>query len=395
MNKFTEEDDALLAELGIKHEIKKKPVISAKEERIIAGFEEIQNFYREHDREPSNDHQKDIFERLYAIRLQQIRKQPDCIELLKDIDNQDLLDESKIALDEFQENISDDELIKELGLESSDEKSLTSLKHVKRRSEIKPAEQIGTRKPCSDFHIFKPLFDQVQADIKSGIRKVIPFRKEVSIERGNLFILQGQKAYVAEVGEPFRAPNDAMDARLRVIFDNTTESDQLMRSLKRRLHDDPNSRRITDLDNGPLFSSEPNDEDIATGIIYICRSQSDHHMVSENRDLVHKIGVTGRDFKDRVAGAEKDPTFLHAKADLVASYELFNIKRHKLENLLQKIFSSVRLNIEITDRWGDPYHPQEWFLVPLQTIDDAVNRIKDGSIVNYQFNRDTMRLERR
>ena len=94
MAKFTEEDDNLIAELGIGYEVKKKPTLSARDERIIAGFEEIQKFVEENNRQPSFDHENDIFERLYATRLEQIRKQSDCIELLKDLDHQDLLNDS-------------------------------------------------------------------------------------------------------------------------------------------------------------------------------------------------------------------------------------------------------------------------------------------------------------
>ena len=78
----------------------------------------------------------------------------------------------------------------------------------------------------------------------------------------------------------------------------------------------------------------------------------------------------------RISGAENDPTFLFAKADLVASFELFNIKRNKLETLLHKIFASARLEIEIPDRFGKAYHPKEWFCVPVETIQDVVEKIK-------------------
>ena len=44
---LTEEDDALLGELGIEAEIKKSRSYTPREERIIAGFEEIQKFVAE------------------------------------------------------------------------------------------------------------------------------------------------------------------------------------------------------------------------------------------------------------------------------------------------------------------------------------------------------------
>ena len=397
MARFTQEDDHLIAELGIEYEVKKKPTLSAKEERIIAGFEEIQKFVEEHNRQPSFDHEKDIFERLYATRLEQIRKQPDCVELLKDLDHQDLLNESYttniIDLDDL-DDLDDEALLNELGINTQSDSDLTSLRHVKPRSEIKPAEDIAVRTPCKDFQIFKPLFEKVKADVRSGVRKVIPHKKDVSIEKGNLFILMGQTVYVAEVGKSFPAPNGEMDSRLRVIFDNGVESNQLMRSLKRRLNDDENSRRITEISLGPLFDDSPKDDDAASGVIYVCRSQSDHPIISENRSNIHKIGVTGKNPSHRLSGAEDDPTFLFAKADLVASFELFNINRHKLETLLHKVFSTARLEIEIPDRFGKSYRPKEWFCVPLETVQCAVEKIKDGTIVDYRFDIESGILEK-
>ena len=395
MAKFTEEDDNLLAELGIEVEAKKKPTLSAKEERIIAGFEEIQKFVEENGREPAFTYDGDIFERLYATRLEQIRRQTECFELLQDSDHQDLLNESLISNITDEEDLDDDALLEELGLNTNSDSDLTALKHVKPRAEIQAAKEVGQRVRCQDFEIFKPLFDQVQADIKSGVRKIVPFRKDGSVEKGNLFILSGQKAYVAEVGDPFTGVDGRNEHRLRVIFDNGVESNQLMHSLQKRLYDDESGRRITDISMGPLFDDQPQEGDNASGVIYVCRSQSDHALIQENRNNIHKIGVTGKKPSHRLAGAEEDPTFLFAKADLVASFELFNINRHKLETLLHKIFAAARLEIEIPDRFGKSYRPKEWFCVPLEAIKEAVERIKDESIVNYTFKLDSGKLEKK
>ena len=385
MAKFTEEDDNLLAELGIELEVKKKPGLSAKEERIIAGFEEIQKFVEENGREPAFAYDGDIFERLYATRLERIRRQLECVELLQDSDHQDLLNESLISNITDEEDLDDDALLEELGLNTSTASDLTSLRHVKPRSEITPANEVGHRVKCKDFDIFKPLFDQVQADIKSGVRKVIPFAKDSTVEKENLFILRGQKVYIAD-SELLRNFRGKTDARLRVIFDNGVESNQLMQSLQKRLTEDKSSRRITDISMGPLFDDQPQEGDNASGVIYVCRSQSNNPLIEGNRSNIHKIGVTGKDPSQRLSGAENDPTFLFAKADLVASFELFNINRHKLETLLHKIFATARLEVEIPDRFGKSYRPQEWFCVPLETIQDAVAKIKEGSIVDYRFN---------
>ncbi|MDA8962851.1 GIY-YIG nuclease family protein [Pseudomonadales bacterium] len=394
MPKFTDEDDNLIAELGIEYEVKKKPTLSARDERIIAGFEEIQKFVEENNRQPSFDHEKDIFERLHATRLEKIRKQPDCVELLKDLDHQDLLNDSYTTNIIDEDDLDDEALLEELGLNTNSGSDLTTLKHVKPRAEIKPAKEVGQRVRCQDFEIFKPLFDQIQADIKSGVRKIVPFRKDGSIEKGNLFILSGQKAYVAGVGNPFTGVDGRNEHRLRVIFDNGVESNQLMHSLQKRLWDDKTSRRITDLSMGPLFEGQPDEDDIASGTIYICQSQSNHKVIKDNRNNIHKIGVTGQDVKQRLSGAENDPTFLFAKVDLVASFELYNISKNNLEKLLHKVFASARLEIEIPDRFGKVYRPKEWFCVPLNTIQDAVEKLKDGSLINYKFNIKTGQLEK-
>ncbi|MBL4680144.1 MAG: GIY-YIG nuclease family protein [Pseudomonadales bacterium] len=394
MAKFTEEDDELIAELGVEYTIKKKPALSAKEERIIAGFEEIQSFIDEHEREPSFEQSRDIFERLYATRLEQIRRQPDCVELLTERDHQDLLNEKFIDSISDEDDLDDDALLDGLGITGASDADITTLRHVKPRAEKQPSEEIGQRTVCKDFHIFKPLFEKIQADIKSGVRKVIPYRKDGSIEKGNLFILSGQKAYVADVGEPFTGADGRNEHRLRVIFDNGVESNQLMHSLQKRLWDDEAGRRITDTSMGPLFDDQPQEDDVASGIIYVCRSQSENPLIKENRVNIHKIGVTGKDANHRLSGAEDDPTFLFAKADLVASFELFNINRNKLETLLHRFFASARLEIEIPDRFGKPYRPQEWFCVPLETIQDAVEKIKDGSIIDHKFNINTGLLEK-
>jgi hypothetical protein len=48
------------------------------EERIIAGFEDIERFYEQHGRLPVHGEDRDIFERLYAVRLDKIRSSPKC-----------------------------------------------------------------------------------------------------------------------------------------------------------------------------------------------------------------------------------------------------------------------------------------------------------------------------
>jgi Meiotically up-regulated gene 113 len=94
-----------------------------------------------------------------------------------------------------------------------------------------------------------------------------------------------------------------------------------------------------------------------------------------------------------VANARLDPTFLMAEVEIVATYELYNINRTRLENLIHRIFGPARLEIEIKDRFGQPIIPREWFLVPLFVIDEAIGKIRDGTIGSYTYDPNTASLQ--
>ena len=164
---------ALLEELGVDITPTKKVAHSPKEERIIAGFEEIQRFIEEHGHKPQHGEDKDIFERLYATRLDCIRSQEECRNLVADLDYQGLLAVENCVSEPRKEYKSDVELLAELGVEAPKENDITFIKHVKTQAEKERAqsEVIGQRKPCKDFDKFKQLFESVQADIKSRRRK--------------------------------------------------------------------------------------------------------------------------------------------------------------------------------------------------------------------------------
>jgi hypothetical protein len=144
-------------------------------------------------------------------------------------------------------------------------------------------------------------------------------------------------------------------------------------------------RRITDPVAGPLFAGESGEGDLASGTIYVPRSKSDDSVVAAHRDVLHKIGVTGGGVAQRIANAKLDPTFLMADVEVVATYELYNINRARLENLIHRIFDPARLDIAIKDRFGNPVIPREWFLVPLFVINEAVDRIQDGTITRVHI----------
>jgi len=376
---FTKDDEALLAELGIEVKARKARKLTPREERIIAGFEEIQRFVEKKGRRPQHGEDKDIFERLYAVRLDRLRAMDECQDLLISLDHQGLLNESSLSLTESAETMTDDEILAELEVTATSN-DVSKLRNVRSSAEKRAAEEIANRERCEDFEAFKPLFDQVENELKRGYRTTRRFGKNSTIELHQWFILDGQTAYVAEVGEDFDSPQGKRDARLRVIYSNSTESNLLRLSLVRALYKDETSRRITEPNAGPLFGESFEEDDIESGTIYVLRSLSQHPFVAEHRELIHKIGVTGGKVENRIANASHDATYLLADVEIIASYKLTGINRIKLEALLHKIFSPAQIELTIKDRFGRPVKPREWFLVPLQIIDEAVDRIRNASI---------------
>ncbi|MDJ1138801.1 GIY-YIG nuclease family protein [Marinicella marina] len=390
-------DLEILGALGVEVKAKKKAKLTKQQERIIAGFEEIQRFVEEHGHLPKHGEDKDIFERIYAARLDRIRKLPECRELVEALDTQGLLEGVYLEGENSLDELDDNELLSQLGVETGKTNDITNLKHVKSQAqkEREKSDEIGTRQACKDFDKFKPLFESVQNDLDLGFRKTMPFIKDGSIEEGNLFIIGGQKAYVASVGDHFIGKDGRKEYRLRVIFDNGVESNQLMHSLQKRLWEDDAGRRISEISGGPIFDNVNKEDDLASGTIYVLRSMRDHPVINKSRDVVHKIGVTGGDVKKRIANAKNDPTYLMADVEIIATYELYNINRKKLETLIHRFFESAKLEIEIKDRFGKPVVPREWFLVPLFIIDEVVKKIRDKTIGDYIYDTKSAKLRRR
>lgn len=389
--RVTDEDLNLLDELGVETAAASTGGRTPREQRIIAGFEEIVRFYDEHGRAPGNDPDADIFEKIYSVRLDRIRQSLECLELVRDMDTHGLLKtppESPMVREDAAN--FDAELLAELGVDDQPaESDITQLTHVRSREEIRAAEEVAQRTPCSDFEFFEPVFKKVQMDLESGGRTTVKFQENAEVSEGELFILHGQKVYVAKVGEKETNYYGRPDCRLRLIYDNGTEGDLLLRSFQRALYKDKASRRISTPDHGPLFSQQEDDGDSHSGYIYVLRSRSDHPFISANREVIHKIGVTGGEVKRRIANAKKDPTFLLAEVEIMETYKLANIDRGRLERLLHRFLAPARLDLELKDRFDFGVEPQEWFLAPLPVIREVIERLMDGSIENCRYDPET------
>lgn len=394
-------DDDILTELGVDLTPKKVRARTLREERIIAGFEDILRFREENGRTPQHGEKRDIFERLYAVRLDRFRALPECRELLADVDTFGMLD-GAAAGTAAADDLDDSELLAELGVEVGAAEDITQLRHVRSYQEKRTAEEIAEHTPCREFGRFKPLFEAVKRDLEVGVRETRTMRSELTlseIKPAEFFIVGGQLAFIAEDHGEFTTDYGRTDRRLRVIYDNATESNVLARSFQKALYRDEGARRISNPQSGPLFDVtaassdfDCEDEHLATGTLYVLRSSSTHPTVAASRELVHKIGITGGSVEARIAQAKNDATYLLADVEVVATYKLYDINRPRLEALIHRVFAAVRFDIEIPDRFGKLVRPREWFMIPLPVIDEVVAGISDGSIEGKRYDPATARL---
>ena len=194
----------------------------------------------------------DIFERLYAVRLDRLRTLQECRDLLAPLDHQALL-AGGAGPEEVEEEIDDDDLLEELkGIGGSE---ITELRNVRSSAERRSAEEVANREPCKDFADFKPLFEAIKQDLDRRLRETRRFQQDADIRLGEFFVLGGQMVYVAEAGDEFLTEQGRRNARLRLIFDNGTESRGLLRSFQRALYKDEAGRRVTEPVAGPLFAN--------------------------------------------------------------------------------------------------------------------------------------------
>ena len=318
-----EKDDLGLLEVKVT-----AATVSTDETRILQSLEEINTFIDRFNRLPGETDKPSVSEQGLKFKLSGLRGSNEHYELLKPHDRHNLFkaEEEPVSLDD----ILDDDLL------SSPADDIFTFKHARPSSE-KPdmPDKVSQREICEDFDLFKPIFDQCAQDLKSGKRISRPFAKEQEISAGEFFILNGVLVYIAEVGEP-EIRNGKKNARLRTIFDNGTEGNNLLRSLATELYKDPSGRRITSPDAGPLFEDEVDDGDTQTGMVYVLRSLSGDPVITKLDGLLHKIGFTKGKMEVRIQNAENDPTFLMAPVHPVATYALYNIDKVKLENLLHR-----------------------------------------------------------
>lgn len=383
--------DELLAEsddMGLL-DVKPHPVNASTDTiRIQQAFDEINVFVDRHGFAPGDgptDKRISVNERNLLMRLKTYRASPEMWEQLKGFDRHGLLNVATeppppASLEELLD--LDDELL------TDPNEDIFTFRHV--RPPPSRPDKISERIVCKDFEQFKPLFDQAATDLASGARRTMKFANEQEIEAGGFFILNGVMVYVAEVNDP-HIRNGKRNARLRLIFENGTEGQNLLRSLATELYKDPAGRRLSDPNAGPLFEATPTitmeaaPNDRITGCIYVVRSLSLLPDIARLDGQLFKVGFTTGSLEDRIRGAKDDPTFLMTAVHPVRSFDAINLNASKFEHLIHRFFADAQLNIEIKDRFGKPFRPREWFLLPLPVIEMAIAMLLDGSIVRHRY----------
>lgn len=350
------------------------------DERLLTGFEEIVEFVMERGREPEVG-ASDIGERKLGMRLRAIVGNESQREALRELDQLGLLREPAPPT-----SLADALASDMAGLLDEPPDGIFEIRNVPRAAPTTP-DKIAQRQPCHDFATFEPLFKRCHSELRAGIRQIIPFRREQQIRPDTYYVLRGLLVFVAAAGDKVKE-HGRVNARLRCIFENGTEADMLLRSLSSQLY--RFGKRITD----PLPAVLPS-MDLAPGTrmasIYVLRSRSADPQVVGLSD-VHKIGSTKQSVEARTRNAFKTMTFLNAPVDVVAEYEVPAGVEAKIEHILQRLFGAVRLDVWFERERRTIAEAKEWFVVPLDAIDQAIQLIHSEAIVNYEYDASSRRL---
>jgi hypothetical protein len=360
-------------------DVPETPATVTAADRLERAFLEVVEFRRAHGRVPSST-TLDIAERKLGARLDGILASEDKIAALKAMDEFGLLEtpDAPTSIDD----LLGDDAFDLLG----DESGLLDVSDLPVRRQVNDGADVARRKPAVDFEQFEPLFKQKHAELRDGASKLMPYPGMSHIVPGAFFVLNGIMLFIAEVGETEYRKSTVREnkrERLRCIFENGTESSMYRQSLAIRLSEE-DGQIVVQTDYSEILT-----DDEVSGYIYVLRSRSEDPQIAGIKDL-HKIGFDT--VEKRIKDAAKSPTYLMAPVEVVASYRTYNLRVSALENLLHRVFAEVQLDLTQADRKSRDYDPSEWFVVPINVIDQAIELIMSGDIVGYVYDPKKQRL---
>lgn len=260
----------------------------------------------------------------------------------------------------------------------------------------KKADYVAQHRLCEDFEMYKPLFAKVHQELREGKRSLVRINKTATLAVGRFYYVSGQMLLLEQIGELKRSSNFLPDARTRCIYENGTESDILLQTLRKNVVGDGYaiSELQEEADSQFFNIKDITTDDNVTGYIYVLSSLSDNPAVKEEKNL-YKIGFTTNSVEQRIANAEKEPTYLMAPVEIVATYKVVNLNSQKFEDLVHQLLKQVQFQVTVIDDNGIEHQPKEWFVVPLPVVDAIIRKIMDGTIVGYTYNPQMECLEKR
>ena len=296
-------------------------------------------------------------------------------------------------IDKELEDIFDDPLLE---ISNKEAELFDIPKDMRRAMKKNKADYVAQHKLCENFDEYRPLFQQVHQDLRQGKRSLIKISKTINLQPGHYYIVDGQMLLLEMIGEKKQSSNSLPDGRTRCIYENGTESDILLQTLRKNVVS--NGYAVTELQEESekrfFVNADLTDHDKVTGYIYILSSLSDNPAIKNQKDL-YKIGFSTNTVEERVANAAHEPTYLMAPVKIVASYKVVNLNSQKFEDLIHQILKVVRFHVSVVDDKGISHEPQEWFVVPLDVVNVIIKKIMDGSIAGYTYNPEMKCLEKR
>jgi hypothetical protein len=252
----------------------------------------------------------------------------------------------------------------------------------------KQADYVAQHTLCENFEDYKPLFEKVHQELREGKRSLVRLAKTSSIETGQYFVVSGQLVFLESMSNAKWTENvRGRNARTRCIYENGTEADILLQTLRKSVMTDGYMvTECSDRTYSQFFKNEDlTKDDNVTGYIYVLSSLSENPTIKVEKNL-YKIGFTTTNVEQRIANAENEPTYLMAPVKIVAVYKVVNLNSQKFEDLIHQLLKAVQYKVAVYDKEGVAHQPQEWFVVPLPVVDVIIQKIMDGSIVGYSYN---------
>lgn len=367
--------------------IKPKKQNMTADDRLLESFEEIKTFYRNHGHVPMMN-AVDMKEKLLAARLKGLRHDKNKKAMLAEKDSDGILKDDMEAPKDFKE------LEKNFGGLFKGARNLFNVSSLPNNGRVKRTVENGyeatRREQCPNFDTdYKDAFNKVRTNLENGQLKTVKFVDIDQMQPGGYYVYKSELCYVVSF-DGIEQKAGYSQQRITVVFENKTMSHMYRRSLAQRLYEDSGFAVVD--------KNVPKQQELeakVTGRIYILRSRSTDGKITTIKDL-YKIGmVENESVASRIANAKNEPTYLMADVEVVNTYRVEGFNTQKLEDLIHKFFGDSQLEIEIIGNDGKPYHPREWYCVPYEVIDQAINLISTREIVDYYYDQNDQKLKKR